>query len=278
MLFYEDRFERDNISYSLLRGNFVHYFPLHLHRHVEFHYILSGTLPEMTAGDERRPMNDGDLAMVFPYQPHATSDSLPENFLCISGQSPADLPDGCGELLLTRRPISMFVPGERLPARFDCLMEHIAGVYYSRSEKREELLASLFSVMVREAVGCMELEPVGSGEYRDSRNTMRRITVYCLENLSSNLTLDSVADALFISKYHISHLFSEKLNISFRAFINAQRVQLSCQLLSGTAKNVTDVAYECGFTSISSFNRVFREYAGASPREYRKSGKRSIVR
>ena len=78
-----------------------------------------------------------------------------------------------------------------------------------------------------------------------------------------------MAEDLHMSKYHISHLFSEKLNISFSTYISIIRIDAACELLEETDKKTSDISEEVGFGSIRSFNRAFMHLTGTSPLQYR---------
>ena len=105
-------------------------------------------------------------------------------------------------------------------------------------------------------------------------NSVFRIVKYCVENSASDLSLDSVASALYLNKYYISHVFSDKIGIPFNTFINNQRISMVCDLLKSTDMAVIDAAYECGFKHQGSFNRIFKQTTNMTPREYRKAYKR----
>ena len=80
-----------------------------------------------------------------------------------------------------------------------------------------------------------------------------------------------MAKELNINKYYLSHIFSEKINISFPDFINSLRVEEAMKLLNETKLSVTQVCEASGFSNPRTFNRAFKKANGQSPREYRKS-------
>ena len=82
--------------------------------------------------------------------------------------------------------------------------------------------------------------------------------------------LKSVSDALFVSPSYISKIFAQKLKYSFREYINSLRIHKAKALLADPNRRIVDVMMDCGFQNQSSFNRVFLEICGISPREYQK--------
>jgi two-component system response regulator YesN len=68
-------------------------------------------------------------------------------------------------------------------------------------------------------------------------------------------------------------VFSGKLKIGFREYINFLRISHAKTLLVETDMKVLAIMLECGFRNQSTFNRIFSEVCGVSPRTYRKEGK-----
>lgn len=88
------------------------------------------------------------------------------------------------------------------------------------------------------------------------------------------ITLDSVAKSVGLSKYYLSRNFKRLTNQGFCEYLNEKRVKAATELLLGTNYTVTEIAMLSGFQSISTFNRIFKEAMGCSPKEYRFRGSR----
>ncbi len=89
------------------------------------------------------------------------------------------------------------------------------------------------------------------------------------QHYAENVTLKRAA-AYFGYEYHyFSHLLSKQYNINFRRLLNQHRVEAAVHLLESTTMPITDIALKSGFQTIRSFNHVFREFMGKSPRDYR---------
>lgn len=101
------------------------------------------------------------------------------------------------------------------------------------------------------------------------QDTIKRILSYCIENYTKPLTLEYLAKELYLNKYYISHIFSERLNIHYKDFITQLRLVHACELLKKNV-SVTETAYASGFSSMKTFNRTFLKYMKMSPREYAK--------
>jgi len=91
------------------------------------------------------------------------------------------------------------------------------------------------------------------------------ISVHCTEDL----TLEEVADMAGFSKYHFSRLFKQFTNVSFYQYLSQNRIYTAEKLLAIPEYSVTAVAYNSGFTSLSSFIRMFKIVKGVTPSEFR---------
>ena len=92
--------------------------------------------------------------------------------------------------------------------------------------------------------------------------------------LDPEITLPKLAQALEISVAHLSRVINDLFGRNFYEFINHYRVEDAKRRLAmpdaGREKLIT-VALDCGFNSLATFNRVFKELAGRTPSEYRKN-------
>jgi AraC-like DNA-binding protein len=92
--------------------------------------------------------------------------------------------------------------------------------------------------------------------------------------LEPELSLPQLAADLDIPAHYLSQVINEQFGQNFHDFINRYRVDAFRErLASGGSDNLTllGIAFECGFNSKSAFNRVFRQFTGTTPSEYRKN-------
>lgn len=93
---------------------------------------------------------------------------------------------------------------------------------------------------------------------------------YLTTHFHEPVTLDTLADALHVNKYYLSHTFSSKLQMSFPKYVNCLRLEEAVTLMRLSDKPLELIWEEAGFTSQRSFNRIFLEWYGMSPSKYRK--------
>jgi AraC-like DNA-binding protein len=83
------------------------------------------------------------------------------------------------------------------------------------------------------------------------------------------LTVEQVGRETGITPTRIPLLLQQKHGLAFKSYLNEVRITEAKRLLKETDRTITEIAFAVGYNSIPHFNRVFRQEAGASPKEYR---------
>jgi len=108
----------------------------------------------------------------------------------------------------------------------------------------------------------------GQTDRRDrSGSLVSGVLDYINEHYAEELTLDSLANRFFISKYHLSREFGRLVGTSVHRYIIQKRLVMAKQLLS-EGRPASAVYQHCGFGDYSNFYRAFRAEYGISPKEY----------
>ncbi len=111
----------------------------------------------------------------------------------------------------------------------------------------------------------------------ESRQYIDKLLKYMDENkpyLEDKLMLSDVASALEIPHYKLTKIFNENLNKNFFNFVNSYRIKEVKEKLSDSKNDrftILALAYDCGFSSKASFNRIFKQITNITPSEYRKT-------
>ncbi len=93
---------------------------------------------------------------------------------------------------------------------------------------------------------------------------------YIDNHFTEELSLGDIAANTGFSKFHFSRLFKQYTNYNFSDYLCFRRIKEAEMLLARPDVSITDVAISSGFTSISTFNRLFKQQKGCSPSEYRR--------
>jgi AraC-like DNA-binding protein len=115
------------------------------------------------------------------------------------------------------------------------------------------------------------LEDITFSEKNNRIANIGKIIDFCNNHFKEKISLNTLSKEIGISRSHISHTFSERIKMNFRDYINSLRIKHSVRLMNSGNMTITEIAYESGFESIRTFNRVFKQYYNMSPSEYRKT-------
>ncbi len=85
------------------------------------------------------------------------------------------------------------------------------------------------------------------------------------------LSLKGMAQLYFFNEKYLGRLFISDTGMTFHQYLNKIRTERAKSLLEISDLSILNIAFECGFDSVSYFNRVFKQAFGMTPSEYRKS-------
>ena len=86
--------------------------------------------------------------------------------------------------------------------------------------------------------------------------------------MEEDLSLETLAEVFYASKYHIAHVFKDNIGLSIHQYITKKRLNLCQEAISG-GMSITDSYQRFGFGDYSSFYRAFKKEYGISPKDYR---------
>ena len=93
---------------------------------------------------------------------------------------------------------------------------------------------------------------------------------YLQHHMSETITVEELASEVCLSRPYLSRKFKAETGENLTDFILKQKTEEAKRLLRYSNKSLTSIALYLGFSSSSHFTRVFKNYVGLSPREYRK--------
>ena len=264
--FYENR-TTDYHCRNVLPGRQRIQCTAHLHAHIELVLFLEGHCTAF-ADTERTEIEGGDVFIAFPNQIHRYESSDKERFfLCIVN------PDLLGELsdvFNNARPESAKIAGLARDPEILALAESLWALEQEKGEytdtRRRGYLLALFGKLLSKTA----LSKTVPGD----SHALKAIVNYCAKNYTAELSLALLESELHISRYYISHLFSDKLQIGFNDYVNSLRVSFACNYLRHSDLSVTEIGILVGFGTLRTFNRAFQKQMGKTPSEYRRAGKK----
>lgn len=250
------------------------------HFHPEYELVLNiksnGT---RIVGDSVELFDSYDMVLIAGNIPHCwnyykQNNALPENHGIVVNFKLESL----GEALLSQH---------ELHSLKELLHESDRGIAFSvdDSKKAEKYLAQMinnkgidkiidfFNIIKilsssgKRAYLCSENYKLAFDERGNKR--MSDVYTYIRENYFKPIPLERIARVAKMSPFAFSRYFKKNSGAGFIEYLNRVRTNKACYLLRETEYAVHDIAMECGFSSISNFNKQFRKTEGISPRDFR---------
>lgn len=96
---------------------------------------------------------------------------------------------------------------------------------------------------------------------------------YIQENFSGSLSVPEMAEQAGYSVYHYTRMFKEIVGSTPIHYLNRCRINHAKQMLVETELSVDEVLFTCGFNSYSYFFRIFKDFCGVTPSQYKRKHK-----
>lgn len=100
-------------------------------------------------------------------------------------------------------------------------------------------------------------------------HTVAQIQQYLNENYQTRITLDALSKMYHLSQSYLCHQFKLLTGQSVMGYLTSCRLAAAKQQLSHSSDPITKVTIDCGFSDCSNFSRMFKEYTGYTPTDFR---------
>jgi two-component system response regulator YesN len=107
----------------------------------------------------------------------------------------------------------------------------------------------------------------------ESNFVVSRAMKYINEHYSEKLTLQQLADYLYISTWYLCRVFKKNTNQNFIDILNSIRIEHAKQFLKDTNLKIYEICEKTGYSDIAYFSKVFHAMTGLSPKQYREKDK-----
>lgn len=101
---------------------------------------------------------------------------------------------------------------------------------------------------------------------------INKVCTYIQNHYSEPISLKQVSDLVFMTESNFCKFFKKATSTTFSDYLNDLRINEACQLLLSSEDNVSKIAHDCGFESLSYFNRVFLRKMNLTPSVFRRKG------
>lgn len=262
---YQNNFEVWHSSYTNMT------FLAHRHNEVELIRVRSGT-SNITVNNQEFLLNEGDLLLCQSGSIHFSDSLKAKNSLEFILFNPALVQSRAEPLKLTTQHFTaetlkthdMLYATEKLFNEISIeLSEHNAFYEKIVQNSLKTFLYKLqryFPVILQEET---TFSIKNSPFISDALSYMEA-------HLSDELTLEEVAASVNVESGYFSRVFKKYTGLNFVKYRNLLRIDTAIKQLQETDKSISDIAFDCGFQNIRTFNRVFSQYTQKSPTEFRR--------
>ena len=256
--FYQDYYRQSNF-FSIRVGGLLN-FPLHLHAEMEAIYVTQGTMKIFINSDEYL-LSAGDLALV------------PGN--CIHGYENENQGSGFIMLIFSAGyiPSAMHMMKKKyfsFPViSKDILPLEIPYLFNRLLTCGEEDLLIKKGLLYQFIGEILRVNPLVEDVYVKQDDLITRSIKVVYEHYKENVSLESMAALLNTNPCYLSRLFNRSINCGITEYANRLRIEDAKNMLKQTNDTVLSIAMDCGFESIRTFNRVFKNFTGVTPKVYR---------
>ncbi len=248
MYFYEDYHYGDADWYSAFQLRDISY-PYHFHRCFELLSVISGKL-SVTVDDQNYLLREGELILIFPNQLHSF-ETLDNSLLNIIIFSPELIDDfsvkyaGCAPenpVIRTYYITLDKILTTNIFAR-KSLLYHICGLYIDQCSMAKRTLSEKTSLL-------------------------HTILTFVGEHFHEKCTLQELSANIGYEYTYLSKYFKSSMKISYTAYLNQLRIREACKLLQKQTLSISEIAFQCGYDTVRTFNRNFIRITGKTPSAY----------
>lgn len=244
--------------------------PPHLHRSLECIYVTEGSL-ELGIGEDLYHMNTHDFGIVFPDTIHHYQVFDSEKSQAVYLLSAPSLTGAFTEDLQSHFPKVPVIRAENVHPDIPHALYDLLKI--NCTPYTEVLHQAFTQIILARSVPCFQLIP---RTHLAKHDIIFDTVSYMAGHYMEDISLTRMATDLGYSPYSLSRVFSSTFHSNFNQYLNELRLSHAIGLLENTSETVTEIAWNSGFTSLRTFNRVFKERFRLSPKEYRNKKSSSL--
>lgn len=162
-----------------------------------------------------------------------------------------------------------FAPGGRAADAWEIIAAMYAGEREGEDalpEQEARLLLLLCALARTNEGGCQRRESAAR-----TLEPVQSALAYIAAHYEGEVRVAQLARACAMSESHFRRTFAQTMGVSPLEYLNRYRIQRARELLAAGRKPIQNVAMECGFVSMATFNRNFTRFVGLSPSDWRQN-------
>ncbi|SHH45391.1 AraC family transcriptional regulator [Clostridium grantii] len=277
----EKPLKKGNFQVRVSNSNFKGNFPKHWHSEMEIVHVNEGSII-ITLNQEEYLLKKGDILIIGSNKIHSYQELYCENRIdmilfnySILEELNKDY-DSFKNLLPILQNNHLIKSEEnphihkRLESQIRTLVEEFnnkeIGYKYIIMARLYEFVTILLRTLPKENYTVEEIKKI-----QKKTELLTKVNDYIHRNFMNEITLNQIANEVNYSTFYFTRVFKEYTGVGFKKYLIYYRLNKAREFLLEEDKTIVNVAYESGFNSIKTFNRVFKDYIGCNPTEYKRT-------
>ena len=263
----------DNINRKY-NNQIKHEFDDQWHEFTEIVYVITGIVNQRING-QTYTMKKGDLAFINGLDLHSLYLHQKMDIELLIMQIPPSFISLYYREFWNNRIVSNFFPyidNDKVCMELQKCIVSILDEFKSKKPAYGYYLASYIYKLLGIIYRNTKFIDSNKEEYMQQKLLLERISPaieYIYKNFDNDITIAQLSSLTGICKQHFCKCFKKATKYTFTQYLNDIRILFAKELLLTTDKNVTEIAFASGFSSVSYFNRVFKKKCGVCPLEFR---------
>jgi AraC-like DNA-binding protein/quercetin dioxygenase-like cupin family protein len=248
-------------------------FKWHYHPEYELTYILNGSGYRIV-GNSHEHFTSGDLVLLGSNLPHTwwgkNEDGSPSEAIVIQFSNEFIAPFlRLSECLSIKDLLEKSAKGVRFESD-SLLVEKLHSLGETKELESVLLLLSLLQDLSIKPAALLCASSYHNVISKKFETRINKVCTYIQNQYSESISLKQVSDLVFMTESNFCKFFKKATSTTFSDYLNDLRINEACHLLLSSEDNVSKIAHDCGFESLSYFNRVFLRKITKTPSAFRK--------
>ena len=254
----------------------------HYHPELELVFVNGGN-GRRHVGSHVSHFEDGELILIGSNLPHwGFTDRSTGNRAETVVQFAPDFPSadfrGLGEL----HQINNLIERSKNGISFTGRTKNVQGARLERMVDLDPLGRLLLLIdVLQQLAGSKEYESLNADGVHFEIAThgydrFNNVQQFIVDNFRSDVTVAEAAGVAAMTVPAFCRYFKKVTGKTFVTYLTNFRIVYACKLLSDDHSTIAEVAFECGFNSLSQFNRSFKKITGRTPTDYRAELRKTV--
>ncbi|WP_298137002.1 AraC family transcriptional regulator [Flavobacterium sp.] len=248
-------------------------FKWHYHPEFELTYIVKGSGYRIV-GDSYEYFSAGDLVLLGSNLPHTWSGILEDDVYseAVVIQFSKEFISSFLELkesILIKNMLETSVRGISFETN-EVIISKIIGLTESSGVDRILKLITILDDLSKQQATFIASNTFHNVVSKKNEMRINKVCQFIQSNFNNKISLSEVANLIYLTESNFCKFFKKATGKKYSDYLNEIRINEACRLLAQSEKTISQISFECGFETLSYFNRVFLNKKGMTPSVFKK--------